>query len=129
MVRIPRKGDRREAPSSLVATEDAGLLADRAGAEVEAAQGVGWYDEPGNAADRAAFTLCRLRRARAGERGSPQGGDEAVRAALAAADPEAVIWLASRAISYLDESGFAEAVEPWVVELEALDQPLGPPPG
>jgi hypothetical protein len=40
-------------------------------------------------------------------------GDEAVRDALRQADPDAVVWLASRTISYLDESGFPEAVEPW----------------
>ena len=33
---------------------------------------------------------------------------------LAAVSPEAVLWLASRAISYMDESGFPEAVEPWL---------------
>ena len=38
----------------------------------------------------------------------------AVRAALAEASPEAVIWLASRAISYMDENGFPEAAEPWM---------------
>jgi hypothetical protein len=25
-----------------------------------------------------------------------------------------VLWLASRAISYMDETGFPEAVEPWL---------------
>jgi hypothetical protein len=33
---------------------------------------------------------------------------------LAAATPEAVLWLASRAISYMDETGFPEAVEPYL---------------
>jgi hypothetical protein len=40
-------------------------------------------------------------------------GDEAVRIALGEASTPALVWLASRAISYLDESGFPEAVEPW----------------
>ncbi len=42
-----------------------------------------------------------------------QHGDEAVRDSLQQASPDALVWLASRAISYMDESGFPEAVEPW----------------
>jgi hypothetical protein len=57
--------------------------------------------------------LCRLRRARAGEKGGPSHGDEAVRAAPRQADPEALGWFASRAISFMDENGFPEEVEPW----------------
>ena len=48
---------------------------------------------------------------------SSEAGDDAVRAALSQADADAVIWLASRAISYMDENAFPEAVEPWL-ELE-----------
>jgi hypothetical protein len=77
---------------------------------------VEWYRQYGTDVDRAAATLCLLRRARAGERGGPEGGDDAVRAVLASASPEAVRWLASRAVSYLDETGFPEAVEPWLQE-------------
>ena len=40
-------------------------------------------------------------------------GDEAVRYVLAQASPEALVWFASRAVSYLDESGFPDAVAPW----------------
>ena len=40
-----------------------------------------------------------------------------MRAALSQADPDAVVWLASRAISFMDESGFPETIEPWL-ELE-----------
>ena len=80
---------------------------------LERAVGVEWYRQHGTDVDRAALTLCRLRRARAGERGGPESGDEAVRAVLAGASPAAVLWLASRAISYMDESGFPEAVETW----------------
>jgi len=36
--------------------------------------------------------------------------------ALAEARPEAVLWLASRAISYMDETGYPEAVRPWFPE-------------
>ena len=72
-----------------------------------------WYEENGTAIDEAAFSLCRLRRAQSGLRGGPQQGDEAVRRVLEEASPEVVVWLASRTISYLDETGFPEAVEPW----------------
>jgi hypothetical protein len=37
-----------------------------------------------------------------------------VRDALAAVPPEALVWIASRAISYMDEHGFPEAIEPFV---------------
>ena len=83
---------------------------------LEGVDGVDWYHERGSAVDRAAFVLCRLRRARAGLHGGPEHGDEAVRAALAEASPEAVLWLASRAVSYMDETGFPEAVELWFRE-------------
>ena len=36
---------------------------------------------------------------------------------LEQASPEAVLWLASRAISYMDETGYPEAVEPWFQSL------------
>lgn len=114
-MRIPGRRDQEGPPADFVAAEDAGRHADRVTAELAAAVGVDWY-ELGGAADRAALTLCRLRRARAGERGGPQHGDEAVRLALREADPEALLWIASRAISYMDEYGFPEAVEPWFPE-------------
>lgn len=83
---------------------------------VERAAGASWYVDPRNDADRATARLCLLRRAGAGKALSPEGGDEAVRDALRLADPEAVVWLASRAISYMDESGFPELVGPWLSE-------------
>ncbi len=81
---------------------------------IERAVGVQWYEEVGNDADLAALALCRLRRSRAGLRGGPAHGDAAVREALSAVDPAALTWIASRAISYLDENGFPEALEPFV---------------
>jgi hypothetical protein len=36
-----------------------------------------------------------------------------VRIVLSSASPAALVWIASRAISYMDESGFPEAVEMW----------------
>jgi hypothetical protein len=97
-----------------VAAEDAGALEDRAAPLLDRAVGVEWYRQYGTDVDQAAATLCLLRRAKAGERGTPQAGDDAVRAVLASASPQAVLWLASRAISYMDETGFPEAVEPWL---------------
>ena len=110
---FPGKDDRKTPPADFVAAEDAGQLADEAGGLIDAALGAEWYTEYGGRADRAALTLCRLRRARAGERGGPEHGDEAVRNVLGQASPEALVWIASRAISYMDENGFPEAVEPW----------------
>jgi hypothetical protein len=111
-MRIPGR-DERKPPADFVAAEDAGRYADEAGSQLERAVGVEWYEQPGNEADLAALTLCRLRRARAGQSGGPQHGDEAVRAALTETSPDALVWIASRAISYMDENGFPEAVEPW----------------
>ena len=74
------------------------------------AHGVSWYDEPGREADLAAARLCLLRRARAGASARQEAGDDAVRLVLAEADPEAVVWLLSRAISYMDEQGFPDLV-------------------
>jgi hypothetical protein len=102
-----------------VAAEDAGALEEQALPLLDRAVGVEWYRQYGTDIDRATAILCRLRRAKAGERGGPEGGDAAVRAVLGAASPEAVLWLASRAISYMDETGFPEAVEPWLQEARA----------
>jgi hypothetical protein len=110
---FPGKDERKPPADDIVAAEDAQRLFAGAPGFVDSAAGAEWYREHGGPADLAALTLCRLRRARAGERGGPTEGDEGVRAALEQADTAAVIWLASRAISYMDENGFPEAVEPW----------------
>lgn len=114
-MKIPRRGDAppRKVADDFVAAEDAGRLADRAAAALAQADGVDWYEENGTPVDEAAFALCRLRRAEAGLKGGPQQGDAAVRRVLEGASPEVVVWLASRTLSYLDETGFPEAVEPW----------------
>jgi len=111
-------------PHHAFAADDSAQLFAEAVTRVEAALGAGWYDAGGEA-DRAALTLCRLRRARAGERGGAEHGDEAVREALAAASPEAARWIASRAISYLDESGFPQLVEQWFPEEDAEGEAAG----
>jgi hypothetical protein len=114
-VQIPGAGPSESRDTrDFVAAEDAGALEEQAIPLLDRAVGVEWYRAYGTDVDRATATLCRLRRARAGERGGPEGGDAAVRAVLAAATPEAVLWLASRAISYMDETGFPEAVEPYL---------------
>ena len=110
---FPGKDHRRPPSDDFVAAEDAGRLAGEAPALVDAAAGTEWYEQHGTAVDGAALALCRLRRAQAGVRGDPQAGDEAVRAALESADAAAVVWLASRAISYMDEMEFPEAVSPY----------------
>jgi hypothetical protein len=111
-MRIRRPGDPRETHVP-IAIEDASRLELEAGPLLEQATNVEWYELPGNEVDRAALTLCRLRRARAGSGGGPEHGDEAVRQVLAQASPDALVWIASRAISYLDENGFPDAVAPW----------------
>ena len=103
---------------SFVAADDASRLTEQASPLIDKALGVDWYERPGSEVDLAAYVLCRLRRARAGERGAPLHGDEAVRVALGVATPEALVWLASRAVSYMDETGFPEAVEPWLARTE-----------
>lgn len=107
----------RKPSDDFVAAEDAGRLSERAAAALDRADGVDWYEENGSAIDEAAFALARLRRAQAGLRGGPRQGDDAVRRVLEQAKPEAVLWLASRAVSYMDETGYPEAVEPWFQEL------------
>ena len=99
-----------------VAAEDAVRLSEDAGRLLDHAVGVDWYELPGSDVDRAALTLCRLRRAGAGDKGGPRHGDEAVRLAIAGASAPALVWLVSRAVSYMDESGYPEAVEPWFPE-------------
>jgi hypothetical protein len=108
-----RKGPRSE---SIVANQDAQDLRSRAPNVVDAAAGKSWYTVPGNEADAAVAALCRLRRAASGDAGRMESGDEAVRAVFEQASPEAVVWLASRLISYVDEQGFPEAMGPWLPE-------------
>lgn len=111
---IPRREERRSDAKFFVAAEDAGRLELDAPQLVERALGVQWYDVIGNDADTAALALCRLRRSRAGMRGGPEHGDAAVREVLASVSPDALAWITSRAISYLDENGFPEAVERFI---------------
>jgi hypothetical protein len=112
-VPIPRKGDQRADADFVVATDDVARLEAEVGPLVERAVGVPWY-EIGNDSDVAALALCRLRRSRSGLRGATSHGDAAVRDALSSVQPEALVWIASRAISYMDENGFPEAIEPYV---------------
>jgi len=113
-VRIPRSSETRGGGDFVVVSEDAARLTDEVGPLLERAVGVQWYETLGNEVDLAALALCRLRRARAGQRSGIEHGDAAVREALSRASPPALAWIASRAISYMDENGFPEAVEPHV---------------
>jgi hypothetical protein len=112
-VRIPRRGEGRTDADFIVATDDVARLEAEVGPLIERAVGVPWY-ELGNGTDRAALALCRLRRSRSGLRGGPSHGDAAVREVLASVPPEALVWIASRAVSYMDENGFPEEIERFV---------------
>lgn len=107
-------GKSRPGRESIIAADDAQELADRVPALVAAAEGASWYTEPGNPVDIAVVALCMMRRAASGDRASIEGGDAGVREVLAGVEPEALVWLASRLISYMDEQGFPELVEPWL---------------
>jgi hypothetical protein len=111
---IPRRQGWRDTPQkeSTPATEDAMLLAGAAVELVDGAVSASWYEKQGNAADVAVATLCRLRRAAAGVAGRPEAGDDAVRAVLETADPAALVWVASRLVSFADETAFADLVPP-----------------
>jgi len=120
---MPSQGRHRRGRTTrhLIASVEASSIADEAPELLDSSAGVEWYERQGNDADFAAYMLCRLRRARAAEKGGPRYGDEAVRAALVQASPDALVWLASRAISYMDENGFPEAVEPWLAAIDEED--------
>jgi hypothetical protein len=109
-VRIPRRGEERGDADFIVATDDVARLEAEIKPLIERSVGVPWY-EIGNDTDRAALALCRLRRARSGLRGSTTHGDAAVREVLSSVAPEALVWIATRAVSYMDESGYPEALE------------------
>ena len=113
---ISRKGQSRSRGDFAVAKDDAARLADEVAPMIERAVGVQWYETVGNDADLATLALCRLRRSRAGLGGGPEHGDAAVREALQEVDPGAVAWIASRAISYMDENGYPEELAPYVEE-------------
>jgi|SRR5690348_3696528 len=77
---------------------------------LERANGISWYEEEGNDVDQAVAALCRVRRSGASARGSSGAGDAAVRDMLSLVSPGTAIWIASRAISYMDENDFPETV-------------------
>jgi hypothetical protein len=112
-VRFPGKDETREGAQFFVASEDASGLSGEASAALERAVGVQWYDAHGSDVDLAALTLCRVRRAEAAVGGAIERGDDAVRRVLEQASPAALTWIASRAISYMDENGYPDAVAPW----------------
>lgn len=104
---IPGRDTSREANPAL---GELGELAEEIVPLLQRANGVSWYEDEGNDVDRAVAALCRVRRAGSSARGSAGGGDATVREMLGVVDPGTVIWIASRAISYMDEQGFPETV-------------------
>ena len=113
-MRRPRRYEKPAPRETSPANVDLGELSGEVVPLLERAGGATWYEEPENDVDIAVVALCRLRRAGAGARGGAEGGDAAVRNALAQADPETVLWVASRTISYMDEHGFPESLTPSV---------------
>jgi hypothetical protein len=107
----PGDSRKRDARETSPAFHDVLELSESVLPLLEQSVGVSWY-ETANDVDTAAAALCRLRRAAAGARGGTEGGDAAVRDVLAEATPAAVLWVASRAISYMDEHGFPESSGP-----------------
>ena len=93
-----------------LSAQDAERLEESLGPLLDGAYNVSWYDELGSDVDVATARLCLLRRARAGATGSITSGDEAVRLVLSEADKDVVVWMLSRAISYMDEQGFPDHV-------------------
>jgi hypothetical protein len=77
---------------------------------LDGVKGSSWYEAPGAEVDVAMARLCLLRRAKAGDAGRMSGGDDAVRLVLTGVDPDALVWLLSRAVSYMDEQGFPDYV-------------------
>jgi hypothetical protein len=77
---------------------------------LEGVQGSSWYEAPGAEVDVATARLCLLRRAKSGEAGNMSAGDDAVRLALTGVDPDTLVWLLSRAVSFMDEQGFPDFV-------------------
>jgi hypothetical protein len=115
-VPFPRRDESRNGAQFFVASEDAAHLAAETTAALERAVGIQWYDIAGTDVDRAALNLCRLRRVGASIGGGIEEGDHAVRRVLEQTSPAALMWIASRAISYMDENGYPEAVAPWFPE-------------
>lgn len=109
-MRIRRPDDPRETTFA-IAADDASRSALAGTSLLESGAGVQWYDTPGTDTDLAALSLCRLRRASAGQGGRPEHGDDAVRGVLGQASPESLVWIASRAVAYMDENGFPEDLE------------------
>ena len=81
---------------------------------LDRAVGVEWYEAARNGRrSRGGHAVPPARAARAGERGGPRSGDEAVRAVLGRQSARHSSGSRAVAISYMDETGFPEAVEPW----------------
>jgi hypothetical protein len=91
-------------------THDADRLIEELPALLEQARGSSWYEEAGADVDVAMARLCLLRRAKSGDRGTNESGDDAVRLMLTGTEPDTLVWLLARAVSYMDEQGFPDLV-------------------
>ena len=120
-MQIPGADQKGRDSSNFVAAEDAGSWPTTPSALLERAVGVEWYDstEPTSTARRSPSVDCDAR-APASE-AAPRPATRPSARSSATASPAALLWLASRAISYMDESGFPEAVEPWFRDEWAQD--------
>ena len=110
MQRRPRFGETPVPRETNPAGADVAELSEQIEPRLARAFGASWYEEERNPVDLAVLALCRLRRAGSGGSGTAEGGDALVRAALGKVDVEIALWIASRAISYMDEHGFPESL-------------------
>ncbi len=101
---------KREPRVTDLSQTDAIRLEESVGPLLAEAKDVSWYDEPGVEVDLATARLCLLRRARCRRGASVDAGDDKVRLILGETDKDTVVWLLSRAISYMDEQGFPDLV-------------------
>ena len=110
---FPRKDAKQRPADAIAAAEDAGQLALQAAKAIDDAVGSGWYAEHGNrpTGPRLSSVGCDGHEAGSGKAPRRETTPCARRSVRRA---EAVVWLASRAISYMDENGFPEAAEPYI---------------
>ena len=118
-MRFPGDTQRQES-GGIVAAEDAAKLSGDAALRVEQAVGVEWYERATQRGRPGGADALPPPSREGGRAGLPHHGDEAVRAALSEVSAPAVVWLASRAISYMDEAGFPDDVAPWFRDEEPV---------
>ncbi len=124
-MQIPRAGRKQRERAAIHRGGRGCRTPGRRGPELlERAVGVQWYRQARNRRRPAPRSALQAPPARAGVRGGPEPATTRCAAPLEVS-PEAVVWLASRAISYMDETGFPEAVEPWFRETYPPELSIG----